>query len=493
MLSNNADILALTETWLGISIDKQVVSEIGKLIQYPPNFDKGKTGGGVAVIHKSNIEIKRSKHAQTFSHFELLECNVVVKSQHFRLCVIYRPPPSRTNKLKNISFFEEWSEFLDRLFVIPNELLITGDLNFHLDNVNASDTRKFNETILDHGLVQHVHGPTHNKGHTLDVVITRDNSIILQTSHFIKDPCLFDQNGNLSGDHLALFTSLKISKSPKQPHTVSSRKLSDIKSTDFIQDLNSYKIVQNREGSVENIVNLYNTELSSIVDRHAPLKSRKFIMRPNTEWYTDELRFAKRDRRKAERRMRKSNLTVHRQIFRDTCLKASKLLLKSKKYYFSTKISEIEHDQKQLHRLTNELMGNRREIILPLNNYEKVLADKCCKFSIGKISAIRDNLTAKNDASSYNRDTMRADIKFEGEPLRSLSPVSNDELRKIILAAPTKSCELDPLPTKLLQPCVDYLLPSITDIVNRSLSGQCVPLSFKQAVMRPLLKKTKSR
>ncbi|CAG2242592.1 unnamed protein product [Mytilus edulis] len=147
-------------------------------------------------------------------------------------------------------------------------------------------------------------------------------------------------------------------------------------------------------------------------------------MRPNTEWYTDELRLAKRDRRKAERRMRKSNLTVHRQIFQDTCLKASKLLLKSKKDYFSTKISEIEHDQKQLHRLTNDLMGNRREIILPSHKDEKVLADKFCEFFVGKISAIRDNLTAKNDAAHYNRDPMRADIKFEGKPLRSLSPIS---------------------------------------------------------------------
>jgi hypothetical protein len=46
-------------------------------------------------------------------------------------------------------------------------MLITGDLNFHLDNVNLSDTRKFDETLSDHGLVQHVQGATHNKGHTL--------------------------------------------------------------------------------------------------------------------------------------------------------------------------------------------------------------------------------------------------------------------------------------------------------------------------------------
>jgi hypothetical protein len=57
------------------------------------------------------------------------------------------------------------------------------------------------------------------------------------------------------------------------------------------------------------------------------LIAKNIILRPNTEWYSDELRAAKRDRRKAERRMRKSNLTVHREMFRDTCLKTNTLLL----------------------------------------------------------------------------------------------------------------------------------------------------------------------
>jgi hypothetical protein len=62
--------------------------------------------------------------------------------------------------------------------------------------------------------------------------------------------------------------------------------------------------------------------------------------------------------------MRKSNWTVHREMFRDTCLKTNTLLLKCKKDYFSKKISEIEYDQKQLHRLTNNLMGNKQYNVL---------------------------------------------------------------------------------------------------------------------------------
>ena len=143
--------------------------------------------------------------------------------------MIYRPPPSRTNKLKNITFF---------------------------DDVNLSDTRKFDETLSDHGLVQHVQGTTHNKGHTLDVVITRGNSTIMQTTPSVRDPYLFDRTDNPSGDHFALFTSLEIAKPPKQCNTVSYRKFSEINTTDLIQDLNTSKIVQNREGSVVNVVKL---------------------------------------------------------------------------------------------------------------------------------------------------------------------------------------------------------------------------------------------
>jgi hypothetical protein len=42
-------------------------------------------------------------------------------------------------------------------------------------------SRKLIETLQDHGLQQHVIGSTHVRGHTLDVVITRENSVILSS------------------------------------------------------------------------------------------------------------------------------------------------------------------------------------------------------------------------------------------------------------------------------------------------------------------------
>ena len=56
--------------------------------------------------------------------------------------------------------------------------------------------------------------------------------------------------------------------------------------------------------------------------------------------------------------------------------------------------------------------------------------------------------------------------------------------------SPNKSCELDhPIPTWLLKTCIDELLPLITALINKSLSTGTFPDYFKEAIIRPLLKK----
>ena len=46
--------------------------------------------------------------------------------------------------------------------------------------------------------------------------------------------------------------------------------------------------------------------------------------------------------------------------------------------------------------------------------------------------------------------------------LASFIPATADEVRKIIMSSPNKSCDLDPLPTTLLKACLDTLHYPIT-------------------------------
>ena len=62
------------------------------------------------------------------------------------------------------------------------------------------------------------------------------------------------------------------------------------------------------------------------------------------------------------------------------------------------------------------------------------------------------------------------------------------EVFDLITASSKKSCPLDPIPTKLLNECVDVLLPPITKIINLSLDSGYFPRTWKCALVRPLLK-----
>lgn len=56
--------------------------------------------------------------------------------------------------------------------------LITVDFNFHVECQSDNDAKCFAEILQTYGLHQHVLVPTHESGHTLDLIITRSNNDI---------------------------------------------------------------------------------------------------------------------------------------------------------------------------------------------------------------------------------------------------------------------------------------------------------------------------
>ena len=63
-----------------------------------------------------------------------------------------------------------------------------------------------------------------------------------------------------------------------------------------------------------------------------------------------------------------------------------------------------------------------------------------------------------------------------------------DDVQRIIMSSPTKSCTLDPVPTYLLKESLHILLPYITAIVNALLREGHVSVTQKHAIITPLIK-----
>ena len=68
-------------------------------------------------------------------------------------------------------------------------------------------------------------------------------------------------------------------------------------------------------------------------------------------------------------------------------------------------------------------------------------------------------------------------------------PISAIQLEKTITSMPSKTCALDIMATARLKEVLETILPSITHIVNKSLEQGEFYTSWKEALVKPLVKK----
>ena len=96
-----------------------------------------------------------------------LNCN----SETYRGIVVYRPPSSSKNSPNVNVFMEEFNNMLESCMLANGKLIIRGDFNIHMDDTTSTSASRFGDLLLECGLHQHISGPTHTQGHTLDLVL----------------------------------------------------------------------------------------------------------------------------------------------------------------------------------------------------------------------------------------------------------------------------------------------------------------------------------
>ena len=201
----------------------------------------------------------------------------------------------------------------------------------------------------------------------------------------------------------------------------------------------------------------------------------------------DDIRKAKRQKRMAERIWKKSGLTVHKEIYVATRNTLNSLITSSKRDHLQQCVSDSTQEQGTLFKCVNGLFGNKKSTVLPKHDCAKDLCNKMASFFRDKIQHIHNSL-AEVQSDTFQLD---ADEEFQSSDLcfEDFSPVTEEELDKIIKQCANKSCSLDPIPTQLVKECLDFLLPFFTRLTNMSFSTAYVPGPFKLAAVTPILKK----
>ena len=195
------------------------------------------------------------------------------------------------------SVIDEFSEYLESVILSNDLLCLTGDFNIHVDDHNDPAACRFLDLLESMSLTQHVAEPTHEHGHTLDLVITRESDNLI---------CGRPAPDILFSDHLVLLFKLKTARPPLQVGHVSFRKLRSIDRHAFMDEIRNSELFQMDTDDPDELAALFDNTLRSLLDRHAPVKHKNTTSRPLVPWMNDEIKLAKGQRRKAERKLMES-------------------------------------------------------------------------------------------------------------------------------------------------------------------------------------------
>ena len=191
---HSIDSFALTETWTNAVPfpDSSACTPDGYSFTDQPRVSG--RGGGIGLLLSQSVHRKPIK-VPSYNSFEVLALSLQLPNRIIKQFIIYRPPPSAANGYTFTQFIDEFTDVLAYANSTHQNCLIVGDFNIHVDNPLSSEGTRFNELLIEHGFIQHVSFPTHTKGHTLDLVITQRDSMLVHSVDY-TDPCISDHRAS---------------------------------------------------------------------------------------------------------------------------------------------------------------------------------------------------------------------------------------------------------------------------------------------------------
>lgn len=85
------------------------------------------------------------------------------------------------------------------------------------------------------------------------------------------------------------------------------------------KDLRDSIVLQENVTDLPTLVDKYETELTRVLDIHAPVKKRAITVRPAAAWFNGDIDREKR-KRQIRRRWRKSRLVINRELYKELSL-----------------------------------------------------------------------------------------------------------------------------------------------------------------------------
>ena len=469
------DICCITETWFQSMSGKHTkdIKDAGFKIIHSVRENKG--GGGTAILYKKVFKICNGESSVSkYSSFEYSYICMRHLKQKLIILTVYR-----LGEVSCSVFCCEFEEFLQNLSDKCDILCAVGDFNVWAEKPRDTDAKSIKRIMKNFGLSQLVNVPTHDAGHTLDLIFL--NKFQLSTEWAVEDDLL-----DVRSDHFPVFFTIPWPRQPVMKKYISSQKLHNVDlnllKQELIPSLNPLFDNQHWLNFAE-MLQFFNTTSSTLVNYHAPVTTKYINSNMQAPWIDTEYKTSRSKRRQLERSWKRSLSLESRQSYIDQRKKCAEMAVTKKKLFYENLLNKVGTDQKKLYGIINSLLDcGKKTRHLPSDPDSKKLSNDFNNYFITKISTLRQLIPITCDTLYLT--------PFIGSRLTIFTDISDEDIINIISQCGIKTSPLDPIPAPLLRKLVPDLIPYFRILVNRSLQEGSLD-GLKTSIVEPLLKNIK--
>jgi len=474
--NQNLNLIALTETWLRSSNTNKSIDIPGyKIIRADRKSKRGdrNKGGGVAIFVLKNLKTKiilnSSKDNAQIDNAEFLFVEIFTRTAKIVFGVVYRAP--RCNAENTRKLFD----LIISTVAHEQNVLIAGDFNINfLNNQNIAGVLNSN-FALNFKLVNDS-CPTHwwpgKLPSQIDLVFTNNLDRVNMFGHF--------PSGISFHDLLLCSYNIKTEKLNNNI-VIRGRKFDNINQNELFHEIDMLDWNFNLSRTVDDMVSTLNGNIVTLLERFAPLKSRRVRHTPK-HWFNNDIKQAMDERNVAYdncKNRNSDNAATHERdliVFKEKSKKVKSLINKSKK------------------ESTVKSFNNANSV---RSKWSVIESLGCCKDSKSKDgdSEILDNFNL-NDIngffasihSSHGADLSNLSLPTNINSNFSFSEVTIEDFLSAFQIIKSKAIGNDGIPLDFLKLIMPSIAHHIVHIFNYCISNGVYPADWNKIIIKPLNK-----
>ena len=476
IIDKNIHVFCLTETWLKEGQSSVITSFVPDTHVFH-HFSRPKgRGGGVGIVISKNFD--NVKAFNRFNdQFESIELHAAYQKTKMVFNVVYRPPNGKVTDF--IPIFEKHILELEEK---EQNVIYLGDFNIHMDNVNNIDTKRMNTLLETFSLKNHIVFSTHKLGHILDLVIINKNLDMVKNT--VVDSILIS-------DHKPIFFNVDLEIKQKVYKKIRFRKYNQNFPEILKHALISSMTLNNMDCDHSSVpcischVNYFRQTTSQVYDRCCPYVTKTIqVVDKSKNWYNSDVRIAKKNARKAEKKYRNSNNVQNFNEYKRLRNMKSHAITLAKEQYIQNSIAESKNDSRKIFNILNSFLGKSDKTnALPSHDSKSVLSNQFKDFFTDKINKIVDAFD-----NTVSLPHLIPDIPLQ--PLSNFKPITPEVALGFISKMNKTFCNNDPFDIKKIDDeNLKFISHYFADIANLSFFSGEFPETEKYAFITPLLKK----